>query len=128
MKSLCVLALERGTSMATPIAAGNAALVQQYFQEGWYPTGVKTPTNSMQPSGALIKAVLLGETLQPCDLMHQIGSAAWACTGTAMYVLWLVAEGACEHHIQLAASQCNVRRGHVGLLSCQQACLHSCLD
>ena len=47
--------------MATPIAAGSAALVQQYFQEGWYPTGVATTANKIQPSGALIKAVLLGE-------------------------------------------------------------------
>ena len=60
--------------MATPIAAGNAALVQQYFQEGWYPTGVKTPANSMQPSGALMKAVLLGETLQACNCTQQTGS------------------------------------------------------
>lgn len=50
--------------MATPIAAGSAALVQQYFQEGWYPTGVATATNKIQPSGALIKAVLLGKPLQ----------------------------------------------------------------
>ncbi len=29
-----------GTSMATPIAAGNAILVREYFMRGYYPTGV----------------------------------------------------------------------------------------
>lgn len=28
-----------GTSMATPVVAGSAALVRQYFLEGFYPTG-----------------------------------------------------------------------------------------
>ena len=49
----------QGTSMATPTMAGNAALVRQYFMEGWYPTGVKTAANALTPSGALLKAVLL---------------------------------------------------------------------
>lgn len=30
-----------GTSMATPVAAGNAALVRQYFEDGFYPLGRK---------------------------------------------------------------------------------------
>ena len=46
--------------MATPIAAGSAALIQQYFQEGWYPTGAKSLLHQWKPSGALMKAVLLG--------------------------------------------------------------------
>ncbi|MCX8174265.1 MAG: S8 family serine peptidase [Thermoplasmata archaeon] len=48
-----------GTSMATPCAAGNAALVRQYFMEGWYPTGTKTAANGFTPSAALLKAVLM---------------------------------------------------------------------
>ncbi|MEM3396507.1 MAG: S8 family serine peptidase [Thermoplasmata archaeon] len=48
-----------GTSMATPCAAGNAALVRQYFTEGWYPTGTKNPANAITPSAALLKAVLM---------------------------------------------------------------------
>ncbi|MGC6487020.1 MAG: S8 family serine peptidase [Planctomycetota bacterium] len=48
-----------GTSMACPGAAGSAALVRQYFTEGYYPTGVATPGNALVPTNALMKAVLL---------------------------------------------------------------------
>jgi len=49
-----------GTSMATPAAAGSAVLVRDYFLQGFYPTGSATPENKLTPSGALLKAVLLG--------------------------------------------------------------------
>ena len=49
----------QGTSMATPDAAGNCALVRQYFTEGWYPTGSKVSANGFIPSAALMKAVLV---------------------------------------------------------------------
>ena len=49
-----------GTSMATPVTSGAAALVRQYFVEGFYPTGSAVNANKMSsPSGALIKAVLM---------------------------------------------------------------------
>ena len=48
-----------GTSMSCPAAAGAAVLARQYFTEGWYPSGVKTPADAFVPSGALLKAVLL---------------------------------------------------------------------
>ena len=48
-----------GTSMATAIAAGTAALVRQYFTDGFYPDGVKSPAASIQPSAALVKAVMI---------------------------------------------------------------------
>jgi len=49
-----------GTSMAAPVVSGNAALVRQYFEEGWYPLG-KGPDrrNRNDVSAALIKAVLI---------------------------------------------------------------------
>jgi hypothetical protein len=48
-----------GTSMATPVIAGAGLLARQYFMEGRYPTGVVTPANAFEPSGALLKAVLV---------------------------------------------------------------------
>jgi hypothetical protein len=48
-----------GTSMACPGATGAAALVRQYFIDGYYPTGVATPANSLTPTNALMKAVLI---------------------------------------------------------------------
>ena len=54
-----------GTSFAAPEAAGLAALVRDYFQQGFYPTGTATPANAITPTGALVKAVILasGEDL-----------------------------------------------------------------
>jgi hypothetical protein len=53
------LTMMAGTSMATPVTSGSSALIQQYFQEGWYPSGSKTSVDGFKPMGALIKAVLM---------------------------------------------------------------------
>ncbi len=46
--------------MATPVAAGTAAILRQYFEDGFYPTGERNPSDAMDnPSGALIKAVMM---------------------------------------------------------------------
>ena len=47
-----------GTSHATPLAAGMGALVRQYFDQGYYPTGLPVPGNALNPSAALVKAIL----------------------------------------------------------------------
>jgi hypothetical protein len=50
----------QGTSMATPLTAGHASLIRQYFEEGYYPTGVKGQGGELtSPSAALIKAILM---------------------------------------------------------------------
>lgn len=53
------LLYREGTSMSAAVAAGNAALVRQYFEKGFWPTGKPNPKNKIQPSGALVKAVLM---------------------------------------------------------------------
>jgi len=45
--------------MATPVTAGAAALVQEYFEDGFYPKGVRTNSDAFKPMGALVKAVLI---------------------------------------------------------------------
>ena len=51
------------TSYATPHAAAAAALIRQYYTEGWYPTGVRQPADAITPSGALLKATLINTTI-----------------------------------------------------------------
>ena len=58
------------TSYATPHAAAAAALVRQYYVEGYYPTGRKLPHRAFTPSGALLKATLLNSTI---DMTNIIG-------------------------------------------------------
>ena len=48
-----------GTSMAAPAVSGTAALVRQYFEEGYYPGGTKGSGPEFMPSAALVKAVLM---------------------------------------------------------------------
>jgi len=48
-----------GTSMACPAVTAAGALVRQYLEEGFYPTGTKDPGDALVPSGALTKAMLL---------------------------------------------------------------------
>ena len=48
-----------GTSMATPIVSGSAALVRQYFEEGWHVDGRRKLSAGFNPRASLVKAVLL---------------------------------------------------------------------
>ena len=45
-----------GTSMATPVAVGAAALIRQYFTDGFYPTGVRTPRDGFAPAAGSVYA------------------------------------------------------------------------
>jgi len=57
-----------GTSFASPYSMGASALVRDYFVKGFYPSGANTPADTLAPSGALVKAVLLtsGELMTCC--------------------------------------------------------------
>ena len=49
-----------GTSYASPMIAGMAAVVRDYFRQGFHPTRTATPCNSLpHVSAALVKAVLI---------------------------------------------------------------------
>jgi hypothetical protein len=48
-----------GTSMSAPSIAASAALAREYFRQGWYPSGVKNGSAPMEPSAALLRAVLV---------------------------------------------------------------------
>jgi len=52
-----------GTSPATAAASGSLALLRQYFQEGWHPTGTQQEADEHVPSGAELRAsVTAGST------------------------------------------------------------------
>src|SRR6266851_8231878 len=55
----CSLSFQPGTSWASPTIAGAAALVRQYFTDGYYPSGTPTASDRMTPSAALLKATLI---------------------------------------------------------------------
>lgn len=59
----CGVTLKQGTSMATPVAAGSAVLVRQYFMDGFFPRGVRTAADAFVPTGALMKAMLINSAV-----------------------------------------------------------------
>ena len=101
-KSACGVVPDPGTSMATPTLAGGATLARQYFREGFYPTGAKTAADAMQPSAALLKAVLMagadamdGPNAAPIPYMDQgfgranVGHALYFTGDPAEDRLWI---------------------------------------
>merc|ERR1712232_676305 len=71
-----------GTSMATPVASGTAALVRQYFTDGYYPNGVKGAGTALDPSASLIKAVMLNGAQ---SLIGKSGSQGGSVSSVAYY-------------------------------------------
>lgn len=55
----CDVGLDVGTSWSSPTVAGAAALVRQYYTDGFYPSGKRNGANALTPSAALMKATLI---------------------------------------------------------------------
>ncbi|HKX32264.1 MAG TPA: S8 family serine peptidase [Blastocatellia bacterium] len=53
------MALTAGTSFSSPMVAGGALLVRQYFVDGYYPNGARGMGAGFNPSNALVKAIIL---------------------------------------------------------------------
>lgn len=49
--------------MAAPVVAGSAALLRQYFMDGFWPSGRRNPADALLPSAALLRATLIGGTV-----------------------------------------------------------------
>ncbi len=56
-----------GTSMSAPGVAAGAILARQYFEDGYYPSGVATADDIFSPGGAMLKSILLNGTLTFSD-------------------------------------------------------------
>jgi len=99
---------DSGTSMSTPVIAGNAVLLREYFVDGFYPRGFKntggstdvifvdgfeqapprpagtdSAVDAYNPTGAVMKAVLLNSTVQTTS------PATFPNTGTGWGRPWL---------------------------------------
>lgn len=57
--SECAVTAQPGTSWSSPTIAGAAALVRQYYTDGFYPTGAANRANAITPSAALLKATII---------------------------------------------------------------------
>ncbi|MEO8381761.1 MAG: S8 family serine peptidase [Acidobacteriota bacterium] len=55
----CDVGNDIGTSWSSPTMAGAAALVRQYYTDGFYPGGKREPLHTLNPSSALLKATLI---------------------------------------------------------------------
>jgi hypothetical protein len=77
----CKTTPDRGTSFATPLLAGSALLAREYFVSGYYPTGARVPSHGFNPSGALIKAILLHGTSSLDSIQYDDGTTAATSLG-----------------------------------------------
>jgi hypothetical protein len=55
----CDVGFDLGTSWSSPTMAGAAALVRQYYVDGFYPSGKRNAGHALTPSAALMKATLI---------------------------------------------------------------------
>ena len=56
--SQCATRQLSGTSMAAPWVSAAATVIRQYFKEGWYPSGKKGLGRPLDPTSALVKAMV----------------------------------------------------------------------
>jgi hypothetical protein len=70
--SSCAATAQPGTSWSSPSIAGAAALVRQYFTDGFYPSGSANASNAITPSAALLKATIIAAA----------GRVPWRANGT----------------------------------------------
>jgi subtilisin family serine protease len=91
----CSLRPMTGTSMATPIVAGAAALVRQYLREGFYPGGVRNLdgnrnfagafNSARTASAALVKAMLI----QSAQLLTSSAAATSPAAAPDFTQVWM---------------------------------------
>ncbi len=62
------------TSWASPVASGMAVLARQYFLEGFYPSGAADALDAFDPSGALVRAILINSAVDMSGFAGYFGT------------------------------------------------------
>jgi hypothetical protein len=65
-----------GTSWSAPAIASAAALVRQYYTDGFYPSGERRASDAMTPSAALLKASIIAAARQVPWRSQKFGDVA----------------------------------------------------
>lgn len=73
---------KNGTSMSAPTISGNAALMRQFFADGFYPRGAATAADKYNPSGMVMKATILNGT-------NPVSTANWDSNNYGWGRMWL---------------------------------------
>ena len=74
--STCGATPQPGTSWASPTIAGAAALVRQYYTDGFYPGGTASSVNRFTPSAALLKATIIASARPALTRLLDTGEVA----------------------------------------------------
>jgi subtilisin family serine protease len=79
------LTVKAGTSMATPVTAGYAALVRQYFRSGYYPLGSADASRGFVPRGSLIEAMMVNSAMHMTGTFAGIAQNGARTTGRSQF-------------------------------------------
>jgi len=71
------LTQDSGTSLATGVVASVAGLLKEFFVEGWYPTGEIAVRSKFQPSGVLLKAMIIAMGVRLKGMVDLNGKGNW---------------------------------------------------
>ncbi len=73
----CVTQVLNGTSMAAGTATGLGALAVQYFRDGFYPGGAANQADALDPSGMLVKALLVNSARRMTGSGAETSGVGW---------------------------------------------------
>ncbi|KAL0485823.1 ABC transporter-peptidase tagC, partial [Acrasis kona] len=77
MSATSQLLKHEGTSMACPVAAANAILIRQFYQDGYYGNTKPVASSGFSPSAALVKATMIHSARVLDGLIYLMSKHVW---------------------------------------------------